>query len=215
MTTTPPAESQTQSQSAAPSAPGFETAAQAFWDKNRNLIFVVCVAVLAAIIGREGWQYFAAQREKGVRADYAKAGDRPEQLAVFAANHGDHVLGAVANLRIADAKYAAGDYRAATDAYAKAAASLDSVAFIGRARLGGAISQIRGGDLTAGPTALKTIAADTTLLKSTRAEATYHQAVLAYEAKDSTEVDRLIGEITKLDDSGIWVERASALHGSK
>ena len=208
---TPPVENQSQSQPVVAPVSGFEIAVQEFWQKYRNVVLGVVVLGLLVIIGREGWQYFAAQREESVRADYAKTGDRPEQLASFAAANSGHELAGVAYLRVADAKYTAGDYRAALENYNKAAASLKVVAVLGRARLGGALSQINGSDKPAGETALKAIAADTSLLKPARAEANYHLAAIAYEAGNQAEVTRLVGEINKLDTGGIWIERASAL----
>ena len=50
-------------------APSFEAIVHAFWAKNRNFIFGVCAVALAAIVVREGWQYFAAQHEAEVQAE--------------------------------------------------------------------------------------------------------------------------------------------------
>jgi hypothetical protein len=214
MTTNAPAEKPSENPVAA-IEPGFEVAAQAFWEKNRSLILAVCALALLAVIGREGWQYFAAQHEQSLQADFARAGDRPEQLTAFAAANAGHPLAGAAYLRVADAKYAAGDFRAAADHYTKAAADLKSVAFLGRARIGAALSQLNGGDKAAATTTLKAIAADAALLKATRAEATYHLAALAYEAGNKAEVDRLVGEVAKLDVSGLWAERAASLQLAK
>jgi len=211
MITNPPAENQSQSQPVVAPESGFEIAVQEFWQKYRTLVLAVVVVGLLIIIGREGWQYFAAQREESVRMDYAKAGDRPEQLTSFAAANSGHELAGVAYLRVADVKYTAGDYRAALENYNKAIANLKVVAVLGRARLGGALSQLNSGDKAAGEAALKAIAADASLLKPARAEASYHLAAIAYEAGNQAEVSRLVGEINKLDTAGIWIERAAAL----
>jgi hypothetical protein len=211
MTTNPPVEKQSQNESAVAPEGGFEIVMQEFWDKYRTVILAVVVLGLVVIIGRESWQYFAAQREEGVKVEYAKAGDRPEQLLSFASAHSGHELAGVAYLRVADAKYAAGDYRAAIENYTKAAAALKVPAVLGRARLGGALSQLNNGDKSAGEAALKAIAADANLLKPTRAEASYHLAAVAYEAGNQAEVGRLVGEINKLDTAGIWIERVAAL----
>ncbi len=214
MTTNPPVENQSQNQSAAPES-GFEIAAQEFWQKNRGLILGLIVVALLGIVGREGWQYFAAQHEQSVRTDYAQAGDRPEQLAAFAAANSGHELAGVAYLRVADLKYTAGDFRAALDNYNKAIAALKVPAVLGRARLGAAMSQLGSGDKSASEAAFKAIAADTSLLKPARAEADYHLAAVAYEAGNTAEIDRLVGELAKLDTSGIWAERAASLQASK
>ena len=211
MITHPPAENQPQSQPVVAPESGFEIVMQEFWQKYRTLVLVVVVLGLLVIVGREGWQYFAAQREESVRLDFAKAGDRPEQLVSFAAANKGHELAGVAYLRVADTKYAAGDYRAALENYTKAISNLKVTAVLGRARLGSALSQLNSGDKTAGEATLKAIAADNSLLSPARAEANYHLAALAYEAGNQAEVARLVGEINKLDTAGIWTERAAAL----
>jgi hypothetical protein len=211
MITPPSAAKQSQDQSAIAIEPGFEVALQSFWEKNRGLIMAVCVAALLVIIGREGWQYFAAQHELAVREDYAKVADRPDQLAAFAGANPDHVLAGVAYLRLADSKYAAGDFRAAADNYQKAGASLKNSALLGRARVGAAMSQFYSGDKAAGEAALKAIGTDATLPKSARVEADYHLATLALEAGNAAEVSRLVAETAKIDAGSTWSQRATAL----
>lgn len=211
MITPPHAESQSQSQPAVVYEPGFEVAVQAFWAKNRNLILGVCIAALLGIIGREVWQYVAAQKEQGVREAYAKVADRPEQLAAFAGAHSGHALAGVAWLRLADSKYAAGDFRAAAENYTKAVAGLKQPAVLGRARIGAAMSQINGTDKAAGEAALKAISTDTALPKGVRVEAAYHLATLAHEAGNTAEVTRLVAETGKIDASSSWSQRATAL----
>ena len=211
MITPPSAEKQPQDQSAVAIEPGFEIALHAFWEKNRSLIMVVCVAALLVIIGREGWQYFATQHEQGVREDYAKAADRPEQLAAFAGANPDHALAGVAYLRLADGKYAAGDFRGAADHYQKAAASVKNSALLGRAKVGAAMSLFYSGDKAAGEAALKAIGTDATLPKGARVEADYHLATLALEAGNAAEVSRLVTETGKIDAGSVWSQRATAL----
>ncbi len=214
MITNPPAENQSEKQPVV-AEPGLEVAAQAFWEKNRGLILGVCAAALLAIIGVKGWEYFAAQHEESVRADFAKAGDRPEQLTAFASANSGHVLAGVAYLRVADVKYAAADYRAALENYNKAAPVLKVPALSGRARMGAALSQLNSGDKAAGESTLKAIASDAALLGGTRAEADFHLATLAYEAGNVAELARLAGEINKLDAGGVWAERAASLQVTK
>jgi hypothetical protein len=172
-------------------------------------------AVLLAIVVREGMQYFAEQRDQSVRADYAKIADRPEQLPAFAAKNSDHPLAGVAYLRAADARYAAGDFRAAGENYNKAVGALKNSALLGRARLGVAMSQISGGDKAAGETTLKALSTDASLSKSTRAEAFYHLATIAHEAGNTTELSRLVAEIGKLDGNSVWAQRATAMLAGK
>jgi hypothetical protein len=210
MTTTPPVENKPQDQ-AAPIQPGLEVTMQVFWEKNRSLILGLCVVALLAVIGREGWAYYAAGQERDVREAYARTADRPEQLASFAKAHEGHALAALAYLRIADQRYAANDYRQAQENYAKAAGGLKNPALLGRARLGGAMSQLNAGDKAGAEAALKAIGADAGLAKGVRAEATYYLAAQAHEAGNAAEVTRLAGEIGKIDPSGVWSQRATAL----
>jgi outer membrane protein TolC len=54
-----------------------------FWQKYRTLVFAVVGLGLLAIVGREGWQYFAAQREESVilaEAAISRAEDRLRAL---------------------------------------------------------------------------------------------------------------------------------------
>ncbi|MFZ5494337.1 MAG: tetratricopeptide repeat protein [Verrucomicrobiota bacterium] len=211
MTTNPSVENQPKDQAAAPHQPGFEEAVQAFWEKNRGLILAACVIALLVVIGREGWGHYQASREREIRGAYARAADRPEQLATFAKAHEGHALAAIALLRIADQRYAAGDYRQARENYTKAAAGLKHGALLGRARIGAAMSQLNSGDKTAAEAALKEIAADAALAKGVRAEATYHLAALALEAGNTAEVSRLATEIGKIDPTSVWSQRATSL----
>ena len=194
--------------------PGFEAHVQAFWEKNRNFILLACVAVLLAIAGREGWQYFSALRENGVREEYAKVSDQPERLIAFAEANSGHPLAAVAYLQVADQKFGAADYKQAAALYTKAAGGLKNEVLLGRAKLGAAISQISGGEKAAGESALKALGSDPSLLKAVRAEATYHLASLAYEAGNTEEVKKLLGEITKIELNGAWAQRATMLLAS-
>jgi tetratricopeptide (TPR) repeat protein len=191
--------------------PAFETAVQGFWAKNRQGILIVVVVVLLAIIGREAWQYMAAGREQRVRADYAKAGDQAAKLEAFAAAHSSHSLAGVAYLRMADEKFAAGDYKNAGAQYEKAAGSLKNPALLGRARLGAAISRLNGGDQPAGEAALKGISADAALDKGVRVEAAYHLAALAAEAGKADEVKKYADEASKIDGPSSWAQRATML----
>jgi hypothetical protein len=207
----PPAGHQSPEQAPVPVQPGFEEAAQAFWEKNRQLVLIACAAALLIVVGREGWHYYNAQRQLSIRADFAKAGDRVEQLTAFAKANEGHTLAGLAYLRIADQRYTAGDHRQAQENYTKATAVITDPALRGRARIGAALSLLSAGDKAGAETALKAISADAALLKVVRAEATYHLASLALEAGNFAEVDRLVAEIGKIDPAGMWSQRATAL----
>jgi hypothetical protein len=210
-----PADHQPQSADPATPAiePGFEVALHAFWaeKRNRNVVLGICAAILLGIVAWKGSEYFAAQQEQGVQDEYAKISDQPAKLVAFAEAHAGHALAGIALLQQADDKYSTGDYAAAATGYQKAAAALKNDALLGRARLGAAISQVSGSDKAAGEAALRALSADTALLKSVRAEATYHLASLALEAGNIDEVRKLVDQVSRIDASGPWSQRATAL----
>jgi predicted negative regulator of RcsB-dependent stress response len=215
MTSSPPAENQPKDHATpAATAPDFAASMHAFWEKNRGSIYILCAAVLLGIVGREGWQYFSAMRERGIEAEYAKVAGASDQLAAFAASHPGHSLAGVALLRLADEKYTAGDFKTAAAHYAKAAEALGNDALKARARLGGAMSQLGAGDQAAGEAALKALSADAALVKTVRAEATYHLALLAKEAGKTDELKKLVEEVSKIDATSAWAQRAFVLRAT-
>jgi predicted negative regulator of RcsB-dependent stress response len=189
--------------------PAFETAVHAFWARNRQGILILCIVALLAIVGREGWQAYAARREQDVQAEYAKIADQTAKLSVFAEAHPGHALAGVAWLRLADEKFTAGDYKTAVTQYQKATGSLQNEVLLGRAKLGAAISQLNSGDQAAGEAALKAVSVDAALAKGVRAEAAYHLTSLAAAAGKADEVKKLADEVSKIDAAGIWAQRAT------
>ncbi|MBI3884845.1 MAG: hypothetical protein HY302_03840 [Opitutae bacterium] len=214
MSQIPPADHSSKDAAPAVAVPPFEVQFETFWVNNRRPIYGFIAAVLLFIVGREGWQYFAAQREQGVEQDFAAAVGNDAKLAAFAAGHAGHPLAGAAYLTLADAKYTAADYAAAADLYTKAQTNLSNDALLGRAKLGAAMSKLAGSDRAGGEAALKAISADATLFKSVRAEATYHLAALAAEAGQTAEVTRLTDEISKIDAGGVWAQRGLVLRAT-
>lgn len=212
MTSHPSAENPNKDQVAP--APDFAASMHVFWEKNRSSIYILCAAVLVGIVGREGWQYFSAMRERDIEAEYAKVAGATDRLTAFAAEHPGHPLAGVALLRLADEKYTAGDFKTATANYTKAAEQLNNEALKGRAKLGAAMSQLGAGDQAAGETVLKALSADAALVKTVRAEATYHLALLAKEAGKTDELKKLVEEVSKIDPTSAWAQRAFVLRAT-
>ncbi len=214
MSTNTSAEKRTEEQPATPVAPDFAAQVQDFWAKNRSFLLAAGAAVLLVIVGREGWDYFSAAREQTVQQEYAAAAGAPDRLERFASDHAGHPLAAIALLQLADRKYVAGEFGAARDSYQKAAAALTDASLKARARLGAAMSQLGAGEQAAGETTLGALGSDTTVDKNTRAEADYHLAILARDAGRTEDVRKLVGEISKLGDSGLWGQQAMMLGAS-
>lgn len=191
-------------------APTFEDRLRLFWEKNSRAVVAGVALVLVVILGKGGYEIFRARQERAVSAAYAAA-TSDALLADFVAAHPGHVLGGLAQLRLADQAYASGSYAAARSAYEKAAGILKSDTFGQRARLGAAISAVQSGASAEGGAALKAIVADLNLAKLVRAEAAYHLASLAAVAGDGAEALRLIEQVSAIDPEGPWADRASLL----
>lgn len=211
MTSTPSADNQNKDQ-AAP-APDFAASVHTFWQQNGSSVLILCAAVLIGIVGREGWQYYSASRERDITADYAKA-TTSDRLTAFAASHTGHPLAGVALLRVADGNYTDGNFKAATTSYTQAAAALPNDALKARARLGAAMSQLAAGDKAAGESALKSLSTDATLAKTVRAEATYHLAVFINDSGKPEDAKKLADEVSKIDANGVWAQRAFVLRAT-
>jgi tetratricopeptide (TPR) repeat protein len=188
----------------------FAANVQAFWEKNRNFILLLIATALTIILAREGWQAYRGMRERGIQAEYAKV-ERIDQLPRFAESHRGHPLAGAAWLRVADDAYSKNDFRSAATNYTKAAEALEQPALKTRARLGVAMSQIAAGDQTTGETALKALSADNKAVATLRAEATYHLATLAHTAGRNDDAKQLLDEVSKIDPTGLWAQRAFGL----
>ena len=92
----------------------FEEKVHEFWKRNQNLVLGTCAAVVLAILAKGGWDHLQRQNHLRIGGAYAAA-TTTEQLKSFAAEHRNHPLGAIAELRIADEAYAGGK---STDAIA-------------------------------------------------------------------------------------------------
>lgn len=191
-------------------APTFEDRLRLFWAKNSRAVLAGCALVLAVILVKGGYEIYVSQRNKAVAADYAAA-TTDAQLKSFVTAHGDHVLGGLAQLRLADQSYSAGNYAEARSAYEKASVILGKTGFGRRARLGAAVSAVQAGAVSEGEAALKQISADLALDKLVRSEAAYHLASLAAAAGNGAEAIRLIEQTTVIDPEGQWADRASML----
>ncbi|CAM2944371.1 tetratricopeptide repeat protein [Rariglobus hedericola] len=194
-------------------APTFEDRLRIFWSKNSRSVLAACALVLVVILGKGAYEVIHARQEKAVAADYAAA-TTDDQLKSFVASHGDHILGGLAQLRLADQAYAAGNFADARSAYDKAAGILKSDTFGQRARLGSAIAAVQTGANADGEAALKQISADLSFGKVIRSEATYHLASMAAVTGNTAEAVRLIEQVTVIDPEGQWADRASMLRTS-
>lgn len=194
-------------------APTFEDRLRLFWEKNSRGVLAACALVLLVILGRGAYQYYQSSQAKSAAAAYAAA-TTDDQLKAFVADHSGRELAGLAQLRLADKSYAAGDYTAARQAYDKAVGILKNDTFGQRARLGAAIAGIQAGSEAEGSVALKRIVEDISAGKLVRSEAAYHLAALSAGKGETAEAIRLIEQCTVIDPDGQWADRASFLRSS-
>jgi hypothetical protein len=181
-----------------------------FWEKYREIIVAACIIVLVGIIGWNGWNYFSEQKEAGIERDYAEA-TTPDKLRAFVDAHPSHGLAGVAELRVADAAYQAGQTADAVTAYDRAASLLKTGILAARAQLGEAIAKIQGGQAAEGVAALHQLADDPKQFANIRAEAYYQLASLAAEAGRASEVQQISTQMMQVEPSSPWTQRAFGL----
>jgi predicted negative regulator of RcsB-dependent stress response len=194
-------------------SPDFDEQLHGMWQKYGQTFLVLCVVALVIYLGKAGWDYIQAQREVGVREEFAAAA-LPDQLRTFIAAHPDHVLAAVAQLQLADQAYAAGRAAEAVPAYTQAADLLKGGPLEARAQLGLAMAQIQAGQATEGQALLHQLADDTRQSAIIRAEAGYQLASLAASAGRADEVQKLALQLMQVAPNSPWTQRAFSLQAS-
>ena len=194
----------------APSAADLDHHLKNFWEKYNRAVYAVCCVILAAILAKGGWDYFAGQREAAIEAEFAAATGLPAQKA-FVSAHPDHPLAGVAELQIADAAYAANQVGEALAGYAQAADILKTGPLAARARLGLAMAKIQSGRQDEGAADLRALVGDAQGYKTIRSEAAYHLASLAAAAGRSSELQGLSTQLMQMDPDGQWTQRVFAL----
>jgi predicted negative regulator of RcsB-dependent stress response len=186
-------------------SPDIDETLQSFGKKYGPVAVIGAVLVLAFYLGREGWNYFGAQREAGVQSEFAAA-HSPEQLKAFVAAHPDHPLAGVADLQAADDAYSAGQSSAALAGYQEALRVLTDPVLKARATIGAAMVQIGLGQTADGQAALRKLLDDTAQLPVVRAQAGYQLAALAASAGQGDEVQRIQAQLIQIDKDGSWTK---------
>lgn len=197
----------------APAPLTFEDKLNQFWQKNRTIVFGLCVLVLAAILGKGLYDNYQSGREKDLEAAYATA-KTPDQLQAFANANSGHELAGIAELQIADQAYSAGKSADAATAYDKAISSLKPGPLQVRAKLGRALTAAQEGKTSDAIDQLKQIANDSTLLNAPRAEAAYQLASLSAGAGNTADVEKYVGLLNQIDPASPWARRAMMLQAS-
>ena len=158
------------------------------WSKSKNSLLIAFGLVALAVAG---FTYFKTQDRK-VTSDrssrFLTASEESEgaekRFLSFAEDYNDP-LGGVASFRAAAIQYKDKRYTEAATNFSNAAKNLSGDPLAGRAKLGQAVSLIKGGEAAdQGFSILREIAEDRSLLDSDRAEARYLLAVQALADED-------------------------------
>lgn len=192
--------------------PGFEDRMQMFWEKNSKAVLALVALIALAILGKGAWEYLMEKKERDVQDAFAAA-TTTEQTKAFIAEHPDHALAGVAQLRLADEAYSEQRYNDAIAPYERAAAVLKQGPLASRAKLGAAVSKLQAGQAD-GEAALKAFAADEKALKAYRLEAAYHLTSLAVSRGNEADAKTYSEQIMQLDPASPWTQRAIQLRAS-
>lgn len=193
-----------------PIALTFEDKLQLFWRRHSALVIAFCVIVAVAIIAYGVWERHEASEEADVQSAYAAA-TTPEGLKSFADSHPEHTLAGTAYLRLADDAFAAGKTADALANYEKSVKIFKDGPLAARAKLGLAVTKVVGGKAAEGTADLKQLVDDANQFKGIRAEAAYHLASLAAEARNGTEVQKYADLLMQIDPASPWTQRAMVL----
>ncbi len=210
---TTPATPSGKSDDVTPIGPSFEDSLRAFWEKNGTIVIAFAVIVFVGIVGKGLWDRHQESADKEIQAEYAAA-TTPEKLKAFAAAHPDHPLAGVVELRNADEAYTAGKYAEAITGYDAAATKLKGSPLAARAPLGRAMALVQSGKTAEGETVLKSILADANAFKGVRLEAGYQLASLASAAGRASDVQTITAQLTAIDETSTWTQRAVVLRGT-
>jgi predicted negative regulator of RcsB-dependent stress response len=189
--------------------PGFEHKLHDFWQRNSKAVYLFCLIVLVAIIGKGAYGSYRVMQDNKVRDAYAAA-STSEKLKAFATENAGHALAGVAWLRLADEAYAAGNYALAAQNY-QAASTMKDSPLAGRATLGLAIAKLQAGQASEAETLLKQISSDAKQMKGIRAEAAYQLASTASAAGRTDEALKYLDQVTAIEPTGTWAQRAMML----
>jgi predicted negative regulator of RcsB-dependent stress response len=181
-----------------------------FWISNRSYIALLCAILSLVVLAKYGWEYYLSQQEVQVQQAYTSA-TSIDLLRKFAADHPNHMLAHIAELRLADQAYAGGRIAEARDDYQHVSLFLKTGPLAARTQLGLGVSQIQSGETAEGEATLKRLADDKTAYEATRAEAVYQLASAAAAAGRYDDVEKFAAQLMQISPNSPWTERAFAL----
>ncbi len=181
-----------------------------FWKKNGAGIFGGIAIGAVIVIGFQVVQYMGQKKETAIREEFAEAAT-PEAKLQFVEEHPDHQLAGLAQLQVADTRYADGSFQEAADLYASASKVFEDPTLVSRCLMGQGVSLLQAGSVENGRALLQAVAHDSSALDQTRGEAAYHLAVSYWESGEKDKALELTDTILQLDGAQFWAFRANAL----
>lgn len=181
-----------------------------FWKKNGVLIFGAIAAIGLGVVCYQAFGLFQEYRKQSVATEFS-ADQSTSGLNAFIAKHPQHPLTGLALLRLGHEDFANEKFADAADKYQRAATLIEDSALVQRATVGQGVALIRAGQVDAGIAVLKALTENPAGFQSARAEAAYNVAIVYWERQNFAEMDKAIKQIEALDQSGIWMFRASQL----
>jgi len=183
---------------------------RSFWARYGNAIYVLVGLIALGIVAKGGLDYLAAQKELEIEKAFS-ACTTPESFKAFAADHRNHPLGALVELKIADEAFLTAKFAEAVTGYEKAVADLQPGPFQARAKLGLAVSKLRAGHVEDGEAALRQLLSDETQYKLVRCEAGYDLAEQAVASNRPADVQKIAEQLMQIDPTSPFAERTFAL----
>jgi TolA-binding protein len=193
-----------------PATASSEESLRQAWGRYGSLVYIFLVVVAVGILAKGGWDYLNAQKELGIKKDFAEC-TTPDSYRTFIGNHPGHVLTGVAELIIANDAYSGGKFTDAVSGYTSAIADLPAGIAQSNAKMGLAMALAQSGKGSEAETSLRLLLNDPSQLKTTRCEAGYHIAELALADGRGSEVQKLAEQEMQIDPSSPFAERTFAL----
>lgn len=195
------------------SAAQFEGKVFAFWERYKRHITIAIAAVFIAIVAYKVVLFFQERQLQAIQQAFLEAEGDNAALLSFAEAYLHHPLSGLAYLRVADERYASGDYIQAIQHYQAAYAALTQMPiFASRAQLGEGMAHLRSDTTEVGVETLKTLAADTKVISTLRAQAAYNLAIYALQTGRSDAYKAHLKTLEGLPGNvEFWRQKARAL----
>ena len=188
---------------------------QSFWKKYGTPVIIVLVAVIVIFLGRIVYNLTQQRKDNEIQLAYAaiKSGAGTElALRDFVLNYSGHPLVGVAQLRLGDIAYQAGNYENAAAAYTQAIPLLEETPiFSERAQLGQGVSLLQANKTTEGKRILNALLSNPNISAPIRGDAGYQLALQADKDGQVEEARILATQVLAIEGVGSAAQRAIQL----